>query len=995
VIRPVGVSAGGLGLLLAWFGGLAIAAMTGATPVYIVLAAGFVAFGAAVVDGLLTALRTRVGTVALPHSSVQDDPVVVTVEVSAPRPVWLALRATGDEVATGWTTTSGTTTTSGWVGDAVFRRRGAVDHIEVRFRTAGLLGLVWWGRRSTVQVTRHVVAPVAQHGAIRIERTGIASDGDLAGASGAIGGEIDGLRPWRDGDSEKFVHWVSSIRSGELMVHDRRQITDQRWTIRARAGTASPDEEAGAARWAIEQGLRAGVSVAAAVDADEPVTIDNAWAAREWCALAELGPSRIVPRSWLDRLHRTEPDATASRSARWWAAVATLVSLWMLAGALDYDLTTSALIAAGVVAGAAISVRSLVTGEPPSMLVRVFVSVGALGALAIVVAAAGDLNGFLSILRGPLPQALVILIILHGFECRDRRTIRVSLSISAIVLMYASGLRVDGSLGWWLAGWAIAFGVAMSKLSGPTRSGVRWRDRTFSGVPARSWILRTAAVGVGGLCTLGVLVVVPVPDGPARLTLPTLIKDAADVPGRGVIAGPDGELRDSNDPSDEPDDRAPAGQAGGYTGFSESMDTSVRGALSDEVVMRVRAPEPAFWRGQTFAEFDGRRWHADDNIGTPRLGPSIEIPPAMGDTPVADDVDVDRFVQTYYLETDMPNVVFHAGRPTLLVIDTDVWTRPDGALRATTVLPKGSVYTVVSNRVRVDGDVLARQGLIGQGLTPLGRLAFDRYLQLPASTTPETIALASELAAGRTSTYDVIRAYEAWMSENVRYDLNAPLPDRGEDAVHDLLFDSRLGFCEQIASALAVMLRTQGVPTRIATGYVAGQRDAVTGVFEVRASDAHAWVEVWFPETGWQAFDPTAAVPLSADAQIGSVGADVAGALAGYVGDHSLRLLLVIAEGLAALVALRLTRVAVARRRRGRWGMLQDRFASLAARRGAAASSSNPVLAAAWTGADDEEVARLVAQRLDRVAFDPTFVDEGRVFAETRKLVGALRTDHR
>ena len=59
------------------------------------------------------------------------------------------------------------------------------------------------------------------------------------------------------------------------------------------------------------------------------------------------------------------------------------------------------------------------------------------------------------------------------------------------------------------------------------------------------------------------------------------------------------------------------------------------------------------------------------------------------------------------------------------------------------------------------------------------------------------------------------------------------------------------------------MLRTQGVPTRVATGYAAGTRDRIAGVYEVRASDAHAWVEVWFPETGWQAFDPTASVPFS------------------------------------------------------------------------------------------------------------------------------------
>ncbi len=233
------------------------------------------------------------------------------------------------------------------------------------------------------------------------------------------------------------------------------------------------------------------------------------------------------------------------------------------------------------------------------------------------------------------------------------------------------------------------------------------------------------------------------------------------------------------------------------------------------------------------------------------------------------------------------------------------------------------------------------------------------------------------------------------MSQNVEYDLNAPLPDAGEDAVHDFLFDSRLGFCEQIASSLTIMLRTQGVPARLVTGYVSGGRDEISGVFEVQASDAHAWVEVWFPETGWQAFDPTAAVPLSADAEIESVGADLLAGLGGYVGDHPVRVVLAVATGFAVLAALGLGRIALDRRRRGRWGSLQDRFTAIASRRGAAPVASNPARAEAWTGADDEAVARLVAERLDRVVFDPSFADEDELFADTRKLVGALRAGDR
>ncbi len=987
MIRPVGVSAGGVGLLLAWLGGVAIAQVTGATPVVIVLAAGFVLFAAAIVDGFLSIQRTHVGEITLPHSSVQGEPATIIGEVGAPRPVWIEIHSRGREVALGWTSTTV------FAADAAFERRGPVDQLDVRVRSAGLLGLVWWGRRYTVDVDRHLVAPPARYGAAPVERVGTASDGDLAGAAGAVSGEIDGVRPWRDGDSKKFVHWASTLRSGELMVHDRRQNADQRWVVRARSDTAAPDAEAGAARWAMEQGLRSGVSVMAAVDSDEPVVIDSVDAATEWAALADLGTTRSPHGSWRDRFRRVEPDATATMTARWWSAASTLVALLMLAGALGYSIVAFGLIAVGAAAGAAVSGRSLVTGDEPSALIRALVGLGAVVGFGMVVAASGRLDGVLALLRGPLPQVLMILILLHGFECRDRRTIRVSLGISAVVLMYASGLRVDGAIGWWLLAWAITFGLAIAELAGPTEPSVATRSSAV-GAPLRSslrsWGMRLAGIGGGALTTVAVLAIVPIPDGPARLTLPTLIENAADVGSPGAIAGPDGEIRDTDNADATEGERAPAGRPGGYFGFADSMDTSVRGNLSDEIVMRVRAPEPDFWRGQTFARFDGRRWYADDDDGSLRRGPNIEIPPALGDIPVSGDVEVDRFVQTYFLETDMPNIVFHASRPNQVIVEADVWVREDGALRASTVIPDGSIYTVVSDRVRVDAEILGRQRLIQDRLTQSGEQAFERYLQVPDSTTPETIALAAELAAGKTSTYEVIREYEAWMGDNVEYDLNAPLPAAGEDAVHDFLFDTKLGFCEQIASSLTIMLRTQGVPARLTAGYVSGTRDEVAGVYEVRASDAHAWVEVWFPETGWQSFDPTAAVPLSANAEMDSVGADLLGGAGGYVADNPIRVLLVVGLGVGGATVVRLVRVAIARRRRGRWGTLQDRFAMLAGRRGASGIAPNPALAQAWSGADDEAVARLVADRLDRVAFDPAFADEDDVFSDTRRLVGTL-----
>jgi transglutaminase-like putative cysteine protease len=132
-------------------------------------------------------------------------------------------------------------------------------------------------------------------------------------------------------------------------------------------------------------------------------------------------------------------------------------------------------------------------------------------------------------------------------------------------------------------------------------------------------------------------------------------------------------------------------------------------------------------------------------------------------------------------------------------------------------------------------------------------------------TTPRVRALAQQVTAGTTTTYDKVVALEQWMGRNMSYTLDIPPLRRGADAVDQFLFVDRRGFCEQIATSLAVMLRSLAVPTRVVAGYAPGLRNPFTGLYEVRASDAHLWTEVWFPGIGWQSFDPTAVVPLAGD----------------------------------------------------------------------------------------------------------------------------------
>ena len=107
-------------------------------------------------------------------------------------------------------------------------------------------------------------------------------------------------------------------------------------------------------------------------------------------------------------------------------------------------------------------------------------------------------------------------------------------------------------------------------------------------------------------------------------------------------------------------------------------------------------------------------------------------------------------------------------------------------------------------------------------------------------------------------------AVQTWIQGHTRYNLDVPADPPGVDSVDRFLFVTREGFCEQIASSMAVMLRTLGIPTRLVTGYGPGDRNPLTGYFEVRDSDAHAWLEVYYPQIGWVPYDPTFGVPAAA-----------------------------------------------------------------------------------------------------------------------------------
>ncbi len=130
-----------------------------------------------------------------------------------------------------------------------------------------------------------------------------------------------------------------------------------------------------------------------------------------------------------------------------------------------------------------------------------------------------------------------------------------------------------------------------------------------------------------------------------------------------------------------------------------------------------------------------------------------------------------------------------------------------------------------------------------------------RFLQLP-DVDPRVATLGREVTRGLAAPEDRARALESWLIRTFSYSLDVNDAAVADPLVH-LLVDRQPGHCEYFATALAILLRIDGIPSRIVTGFNGGEFSDLTGQAIVRQSDAHSWVEAWLPPRGWVTLDPT------------------------------------------------------------------------------------------------------------------------------------------
>src|SRR5215204_2765872 len=292
--------------------------------------------------------------------------------------------------------------------------------------------------------------------------------------------------------------------------------------------------------------------------------------------------------------------------------------------------------------------------------------------------------------------------------------------------------------------------------------------------------------------------------------------------------------------------------ADSYHGFRPYMDLRSRGRLSDEVVMKVRSEEPVPYRGVVFDDYNGKGWEISSDATEELTSDHLRFDTFTATNTEPAEGPSREVSQVFRVEEDSSNIIFGAYRPETVFFPTsNIKIDRYGSLRAPYQIPEDSAYSVISSVPNATPDQLRSAS------TAYPEEVVDKYTQLPPDGLDRTRELASRLTAGTSNPYDAVYKMNEYLKTNYPYDLSIPPQDQDMDAVEYFLFEQKRGYCEQFSSSLAVMARSLGIPARVATGYAPGEYNPFTGYYDVRASDAHAWVEVYFPGYGWSTFDPT------------------------------------------------------------------------------------------------------------------------------------------
>lgn len=293
-------------------------------------------------------------------------------------------------------------------------------------------------------------------------------------------------------------------------------------------------------------------------------------------------------------------------------------------------------------------------------------------------------------------------------------------------------------------------------------------------------------------------------------------------------------------------------------------------------IMTVESPAPSYWRANALDTFTGSAWVSSQAFLT-----RLEAVPTGGayaySIPPADFAPEGKTVtEVFHVKNVYTDYLFAGGDCRSVIIGHAVSLRINDmrSLRVTEAVGPNLEYSVTAVIPEVNPADLVDRGFDYPD-------ALDRYLTLPfpskaevpgadgdtawRSTMSEAGGTATEwlglyslnrrIIADATDPYEITLRVEEYLRQSFDYSL-APPASEYTSPYSAFLFDTQSGYCQHFAGAMALLLRYNGIPARVALGFTTGEQDG-PNTYLVNTNNAHAWVEVYFPEVGWVAFDPT------------------------------------------------------------------------------------------------------------------------------------------
>lgn len=470
--------------------------------------------------------------------------------------------------------------------------------------------------------------------------------------------------------------------------------------------------------------------------------------------------------------------------------------------------------------------------------------------------------------RIPLAELLIWLQVLHAFDLPAKKDLRYTILVALILMAMASVLTFSSYFSIWVIVFCGLF-LVVGALD-------FWSDNRLPGTVVdspsahqgggthgyaidRAWLGRTLllALPTALLSASVIFVFMPRFQGMTLRTMPlnwNLQFSLARVSEGAIV---NGGLSKGGNQSGKP--QRVSGDS--YFGFDAEVNLNARGQLSDRLVMKVRTSDWQYHRAVTFADYDGVSWKS--GLGEPRKM-EISEPPFYFQTVSSENKDR---LTIYYAEVDLPNVVFTPLYPRtlyfpsseLFVVDSfaargrDLNNAP-AVMVAPFELETGMVYSVLNRLPDLPPTELKKLEAFPSDDRRWS--IFAPYLQLPESLPERVGAKAREVVGRRTRPWEQASALATYLQSHYKYNLDVAFYPEGADTADYFLFEAREGYCEQFATAMCVMARSLGLPARYVTGYLPGTYNPLSGFYEIRAKDAHAWVEIFIPGNGWTTFDP-------------------------------------------------------------------------------------------------------------------------------------------